>query len=126
MKNSKIKAAGWGAKAAFKNTNISCYSKLFNSKAQSSIRSDCLPSPFVYYKKIFPNIKQGSEWVNACCCFHNDSNPSLSINLKSGGFFCHACHAKGGDVLAFHQQHFKLGFKEALLQLKKIMQGEVK
>ena len=126
MKNSKIKAAGWGAKAAFKTTNNSSYFKPFNPKTQPSITSDWLPSPVVYYKKIFPNIKQCSEWVNVCCCFHSDNNPSLSINLKSGGFFCHACHAKGGDVIAFHQQHYKLGFKEALLQLKKIKHGESK
>ena len=119
----KTKAAGWGAKAASKSTYNNTYFKPFNANAQSSILGDLLPSPYYYYRKIFPHIIKVNGWVTVCCCFHNDKNPSLSISLKSGGFFCHACHAKGGDVIAFHQQHFKLGFKEALLQLKKIKLG---
>lgn len=39
----------------------------------------------------------------AKCIFHDDHHASLGINAESGGFFCHACGAKGGDVLAAHQ-----------------------
>lgn len=122
----KIKAAGWGAKAAFKTTNNNTHFKSSNAKAQRCIPRDELPTPFFYYKKIFPSITRGCEWTPVRCCFHNDSNPSLSINLKSGGFNCFSCGAKGGDVIAFHQQHLSLGFHEALLQLKEIKKGEPK
>lgn len=97
-----------------------------NGIIQHSVPRDWLPSPYFYYKKIFHGITSGSAWVNIRCCFHEDSNPSLSLNLKSGGFFCHACGARGGDVIAFHREHFELGFKEAVFQLRKIRQEELK
>lgn len=124
MANSiKIKAAGWGAKAAFKTTNNSGNFISSNAKAQCGIARDELPTPFLYYMKIFPKIMRGSEWVKVCCVFHNDRNPSLSINLKSGGYNCFSCGAKGGDIIAFHQKHFNLGFLESLLQVKEIKKG---
>ncbi len=122
----KTKAAGVQAKAASKTTNYSNNSKPFNTKAQRNVPRECLPSPFLYYKKIFPNIILGSEWVSVRCVFHNDSNPSLSINLKNGGFNCFSCGAKGGDLIAFHQKHFNLGFHQSLLQLKSIKKRETK
>lgn len=126
MDHKKTKAAGGEAKAAFRNTTNFLNYKQFNEKSQRGFSRDELPSPFFYYKKIFPNLRPASEWVNVCCCFHNDSKPSLSLNLKSGRFICHACGVKGGDVIEFHRKHNGLGFKEALLQLRKIRQGELK
>lgn len=29
------------------------------------------------------------------CQFHNDSNPSCSVNVRSGAFYCFACHEGG-------------------------------
>jgi hypothetical protein len=113
----KIKAAGWGAGAALKTTNINAYTKPPKAKSQLCIPRDWLPTPFFYYKKIFPRITQGTEWVNVHCCFHNDSNPSLSLNLKSGGYFCHACGAKGGDVLSFHMKKNQMTFKATVAAL---------
>lgn len=120
MTTHKLKAASWGAKAAFRTTQNKLNLKPSNSPSQSSGLKDCLPTPYSYYKKVFPCINSGREWVNVRCCFHDDKNPSLSINLKSGGFFCHACGAKGGDLIAFHQKKFEVGFKLAVFQLKKI------
>ena len=120
----KIKAAGVQAKAAFKLTNNAYNSKSSNIKAQGGIPRDELPTPLFYYKKIFPNIVSGSEWVKVCCVFHNDRNPSLSINLKSGGYNCFSCGEKGGDIIAFHQKHFSLGFLESLTQVKALRKGE--
>jgi len=39
----------------------------------------------------------------AKCVFHDDHHASLGINTETGGFFCHACGAKGGDVLSAYQ-----------------------
>ena len=38
-----------------------------------------------------------------CCPFHDDTNPSLSINDKTGAWFCFSC-AKGGGVVEFVQE----------------------
>ena len=35
------------------------------------------------------------EWVTALCPFHNDNNPSLSVNTEKGYYKCHACGAGG-------------------------------
>ena len=34
----------------------------------------------------------------ALCPFHNDKNPSLSVNLKEGLYHCFSCHAQGDAV----------------------------
>lgn len=39
------------------------------------------------------------EQVKCLCPFHEDNNPSLSINLKSQLFHCHGCKA-GGDLIS--------------------------
>jgi hypothetical protein len=76
-----------------------------------------LPTPKQYYETVFSNLKIKSEWTNVRCCFHHDSNPSLSINLISGGFHCFSCGASGGDVISFAMQRYHLTFKEACKQL---------
>ena len=51
-----------------------------------------------FFAKYLPaGVKKigGSEW-QAKCPFHNDENPSLSINGSTGAYFCHGCGKKGG------------------------------
>jgi len=50
------------------------------------------------------------------CPFHKDENPSLSINFKTGQYFCHVCN-DGGDLFKFYMRHKQVDFKEALRQL---------
>lgn len=78
-----------------------------------SIDHAALPSPRNYYSEHFPNMKLGSTWSMVLCPFHEDSKPSLSINLDEGYFRCHACGAKGANIVAFHRQFHKMGFVEA-------------
>jgi hypothetical protein len=117
MTTHKTKAACWGAKAAFITTKNKINRKPLMDSSQSRTAQDGLPTPYSYYKKLFPYIVSGREWVNVRCCFHIDKNPSLSINLKSGGYFCHACGAKGGDVLSFHMRKNQMTFKATVAAL---------
>ncbi len=51
-----------------------------------------------FFSKYLPTgVKKigGDEW-QALCPFHADSKPSLSINAKTGAYFCHGCGKKGG------------------------------
>ena len=41
---------------------------------------------------------QAREKVEARCPFHRDKKPSLSIDLKAGTWFCHACNFGGGII----------------------------
>lgn len=64
---------------------------------------DHLPSPRAFWAGHGVNLPQRSGWVSVKCVFHDDRNPSLSIHPETGGFICHSCGAKGGDVLAAHR-----------------------
>ena len=72
--------------------------------------------PEVYYRsqgvesKGKPNAK---GWQSALCPLHGDNDPSLSINVKNGGFCCFGCGEKG-DLIAFHALLNRMRFDEAL------------
>lgn len=69
-----------------------------------------------YYRGELGELLPGAgDEVMALCPFHADHDPSLSVNLKTGLFNCFACG--GGDVFAFHQRKYGVGFKEALAEL---------
>lgn len=76
-----------------------------------------LPHPSDYYASQGLKLTGGGEWKNAICPFHDDTKPSLRVRLDTGGFLCMVCGARGGDVLAFHQQRHGLSFKQAAQQL---------
>jgi DNA primase len=73
-----------------------------------------LPEPITYYTTTAGLKLTGRRaWRQTLCVFHDEHNPSLSINVDTGGFCCHACGTKGGDVLDFHRSRYGLAFKEA-------------
>ena len=45
-----------------------------------------LPTPVSYYKTQFEKLKTKSKQVSVICCFHNETTPSLSLNLVDGYF----------------------------------------
>lgn len=55
-------------------------------------------------------------WILAVCPLHGDKDPSLSINLKHGGFCCFGCGEKG-DLIRFHSLLQKLSFHDAMHDL---------
>ena len=70
-----------------------------------------------FYKSHLQNFStNGNGQGKACCPFHPDENPSLSINLETGQYFCHVCN-DGGDLFKFHMRHKQVSFKETLSQL---------
>ena len=50
--------------------------------------------------------------IKVVCPFHEDSEPSLSINMHTGLFRCFGCE-KAGDVYTFIQLHEGVDFKRA-------------
>ena len=53
----------------------------------------------------------GREYVTQCV-WHEDTNPSLTINDDKGFCFCHVCR-NGGDVIAYTRQRKGLDFVDA-------------
>ena len=76
-----------------------------------------LPSPADYYAAELGALRGGGEWKTARCCFHPDTNPSLSVNISTGGFICHSCGVKGGGVLDFRICRYGDTFTEAARML---------
>jgi len=57
--------------------------------------------------------KQGSM----LCPFHKDTHPSLKVYEEIGkGYFCFTCN-KGGSIIHFVQDYFKLSYIDALRKL---------
>ena len=80
-------------------------------------RRDLLPDPLDYYRRHLHALRIAGHQASARCPFHEDKNPSLSVNLVDGRFYCFGCGAKGGDVLDFHRRFHDMGFVEAVKDL---------
>jgi len=103
---------------AIRGTTKITYQKQYIRKNRGFNRA-LLPNPIHYYATQFSKFptKVQSKWIQVNCCFHEDRNPSLSINIESGHFKCFSCDAKGCDILAFHQLRYGLDFITAAKDL---------
>src|SRR3972149_1049637 len=64
-----------------------------------------------FYAKYFGDLQDRAK-QNVKCIFHDDREPSLSLDLETGLFYCHACNA-GGDVFSFYMKHHACSFSKA-------------
>jgi DNA primase len=64
------------------------------------------------------DLKPSGGEFRGLCPFHEDHNPSLSINAEKQRWFCAPC-SKGGDVFAFVMGRDGLGFVDAVRTLGK-------
>lgn len=70
-----------------------------------------LPNALEYYQKHLQKLSTHGEQRMALCPFHDDHNPSLSVNVvDTGAFYCHSCRTAGGDILAFHMKRYQMTF----------------
>jgi hypothetical protein len=70
---------------------------------KSSFNRSLLPSPESFWAEHGVNLQGRHGWILVKCAFHEDGHPSLNVHVESGAFKCHACGAKGGDVLAAYR-----------------------
>ncbi len=61
-------------------------------------------------------LKKNGKSYKGLCPFHEDTNPSLSINPSTNLWQCFGCSA-GGDVIRFVEMFDKVDFKEAVKRL---------
>lgn len=80
--------------------------------ARSRLDRSRLPEPLDYYSRELPDLKGRAEWRTALCPFHPDTQPSLRVNMATGGWRCMAC-GRGGDLLKFHMLRHGLSFPDA-------------
>jgi hypothetical protein len=79
-----------------------------------SFNRDHLPDPVRYFEDRGHTLhgKTGKRF-RTNCTIHGGAGPNLSVIRETGAFFCFTCNAKGGDVLAYHQQANDLEFIDA-------------
>lgn len=59
-----------------------------------------------YAKYITTGLKKiGGDEYQGLCPFHADTNPSLSVNAKTGLYYCHGCGKKGGFIHFYAKKH---------------------
>ena len=98
------------------------YRRLFGcSQRRSELDRASLPPPVEYLSRqgLLPAKAQG-QWASIRCPAHKsgaETHPSLRVSLAEGHFHCHACGAKGGDIIALHRLVTGLGFREAVHSL---------
>ncbi len=123
-KNSK--GLGIGRTQPFKNKHIQSHNKLngqttlVKNKSTTTKRQfdrNMLPNPRVYYAGVLKKFHPRKEQATALCPFHKESNPSFSVNLRQGKFFCFSCGARGGNVLDFHMRLRGIEFIDAVTEL---------
>ena len=61
-------------------------------------------------------LKKSGNSLKGLCPFHNDTNPSLSINSDKNLWQCFGCGA-AGDVIRFVELIDKVSFPQAVNQL---------
>lgn len=60
-----------------------------------------------------PKLKRSGSNLIACCPFHEDDSPSLSINEEKGLFHCFGCGAKG-NLFDYVMKRMNLSFPESV------------
>ena len=69
-------------------------------------------------EQYIPVKKMGSSY-KCVCPFHDDKNPSMSINQNKQMYHCFACKA-GGDAIKFVMDYEKLTYPEAIEKIAQI------
>ena len=71
-------------------------------KPKPRFHPDRLPDVEAYYRGQFEKLKASVKgWALTCCPFHDDRHASFAVHLERGAFICHACGARGGDLVDF-------------------------
>jgi DNA primase len=63
-----------------------------------------LIDPAVVFNDLLPDLAEASNgFAWACCPFHDDSNPSFSVNLRTGWYRCFStsCGQAGPNIVSF-------------------------
>ncbi len=97
-------------------TYLKTFDQLYGFRKQRFQR-ELLPEPLDFYARHLQTLKRNGRWAKALCPFHEDHNPSLSINVETGSYRCFACKANGGGVVDFYMQLHDVDFKAAVKAL---------
>ena len=85
---------------------------------QKTLDRSSLPDPLNYIlERGLSTGRPRGEWATIRCPVHDDDHPSMNVSITDGHFRCHACGAKGGDIIALHRLITGMGFLDAVRDL---------
>ena len=75
-----------------------------------------------FYEKELGQVGQPNEkgWYKALCPFHDDTKPSLSINLIHGGYRCRGRCKESGNIVQFYMKSHNVDKKTAIIRLEQM------
>lgn len=74
----------------------------------------------LFFEKYLTSVKKiGGDEYQSLCPFHEDTNPSLNFNNRTGKYFCHGC-GKQGDTFHFYG---KINSLDTRRDFRKILKG---
>lgn len=81
-----------------------------------------LPHPIdvLHQLDFYAEKANAKGYLKLRCPFHKDGNeqtPSLNMHKTDGHYRCHACGAKGGDILAFYMNVTGKSFTKSAKEL---------
>lgn len=73
----------------------------------------------------FLPLQKANGLYKCCCPFHEEKTPSFTLNTRHNYFYCFGCNEKG-DVFSFVQKYKHLDFTEAVKEVARICNIELK
>lgn len=73
----------------------------------------------------YVSLKRSGKDYKGLCPFHDDKNPSMHVSEDKGLFHCFSCGA-GGDIFGFMMRYKNLSFAEALEELARMADVDIK
>lgn len=79
-----------------------------------------------FYQNYFPSLPDANsqDEIILCCPFHEDVNPSFSINKATGLWKCFGKCDEGGDAYSFYQKMHDVGFSDAKRKVDEILKNK--
>jgi hypothetical protein len=90
---------------------------LLAQKPLGHINRSLLPDPANFYARELGALKGSGAWRDALCPFHDDTRPSMRVNVQTGAYKCMACGEGGSDLIAFLRRRDGLSFRDACRDL---------
>lgn len=78
----------------------------------------CAVDPAMVFNDVLLDIAESNnDFAWACCPFHNDKNPSFSVNLRTGWYRCFStsCGQTGTNIVSFVSTLLGLSMADARL-----------
>lgn len=79
-----------------------------------------------YIQTYVPSLKKAGRTYKACCPFHAEKTPSFVVNPETQQWRCYGSCATGGDLFSFAMKYNNWTFAEALQELAKMANVELK